>query len=1004
MAISLSDLRLHYGEAGAREKFERMCSLLIRSEYPDAQAIRVHVGDGGVDTSVGDWNGTDPVTVYQQKYFPDGLGESQKEQIRNAYNTARKNPRFVLDRWVLCLPIDLSSDEQKWWSRWKNKKDRTIELWGALKIEALLYEPKNRGILEEFFRLYDQRQIREIHEFITGQQGLVQAARTEAQDEQARMGWLQALRRASLARSMERWLAAGVRRKDAQIFFEDHSVGQPPTHIRPSAEKPLVLLVGELGSGKSLYGERIHLGAIDLAEADAMAPLPVYLRARDMVAGLEQEILAAVRGLGDAGTQGVALVLDGVDEAPLSVASSCLSQARVLVEEWPNTTVLVTARPVAEYGRAQEAVRVPLLSDAESYALMSRIAGESEQALGAVHQLSFRIAESKSLRDAISRPLFAILAGGYLRLMPEGKHLTKVELIEYLVQRSVRRVGEESERALHLLERLAVLSTDRGGKPVVKHEVASGADLRALLETRLAVEHAGSLSFPLPLLAEWFAARSLTAGFPTSVDLLSDPVRLERWFLPMVTHLATSSLDQASRLLEPLVRANPGMASSIMKEGLASWGAALDLSLPSPLDCGAQVHRAMAAWVDAVGPLAQLIAPVDGRGRLLKLGVSTFADGTLITAWLEAEDTSPDIFEMPQQLASRVDAIAPRVAPPPAGLLAYRRAKPTNLPAWSWKWAFDTINRALQDRLENYKLPLPEGPLVQESAWRTALALVNNMNGPHAYNINDPDGTTSEVTVHTRPDLDHSPIPLDQIEVLLREHTGPYYERRPSGWLHEQPRDRRFSLVHLRNEVARLRAAGESELRSPWPIADREDFIGLRWDWELFTPEQIVRRAEAIYTGALHAYERIVRLWFPRLAPRLAHAVLLPVRLLGTIHVPEKSEDGQYRGYPAPGIHYYFEPLPVGARSTIDFRLHTDEHRRTWDWQSSDWHHQVFAELREKIASHRPSAREWLNPTISNSILRIFYVGDDAKLAAMHLVLSWLQSDLENIGWTRFAT
>src|SRR5438876_11478829 len=104
-SISLSSLRYLWGSAGAPEKFQEMCSLLVKSEHPNAAGVRVQRGDGGVDTFAGPWAEDGDVTVYQMKYFPDGIGDSQKDQIRQSYTTARNNANFCLTTWVLCIPV-----------------------------------------------------------------------------------------------------------------------------------------------------------------------------------------------------------------------------------------------------------------------------------------------------------------------------------------------------------------------------------------------------------------------------------------------------------------------------------------------------------------------------------------------------------------------------------------------------------------------------------------------------------------------------------------------------------------------------------------------------------------------------------------------------------------------------------------------------------------------------------------------------------------------------------
>jgi hypothetical protein len=96
-------------------------------------------------------------------------GRKQKQEIRESYKVAQGNGNFTLAKWVLCIPTNLSPDEQRWWDDWKAKQDPTgevIELWAAIDIERLLMKPENQGVKEEFFRQEHLGQIREMHEAI----------------------------------------------------------------------------------------------------------------------------------------------------------------------------------------------------------------------------------------------------------------------------------------------------------------------------------------------------------------------------------------------------------------------------------------------------------------------------------------------------------------------------------------------------------------------------------------------------------------------------------------------------------------------------------------------------------------------------------------------------------------------------------------------------------------------------------------------------------------------
>ena len=112
-----------HGDAGAREIFEKICTQLMQAHYgEDAHSIRLNPGDDGIDILVGDFS--HPIENYQCKYFPDGLGDSQKAQIRKSFATSINAVDYKMKKWVLCVPCCLSANEFKWWSEWKSEKQK----------------------------------------------------------------------------------------------------------------------------------------------------------------------------------------------------------------------------------------------------------------------------------------------------------------------------------------------------------------------------------------------------------------------------------------------------------------------------------------------------------------------------------------------------------------------------------------------------------------------------------------------------------------------------------------------------------------------------------------------------------------------------------------------------------------------------------------------------------------------------------------------------------------
>jgi hypothetical protein len=747
-----------------------------------------------------------------------------------------------------------------------------------------------------------------------------------------RLARLEEIGRASRGRCAMRWQAAGVPRIEAFELADDPSVGAPGTDLRPHADKPLLLLIGEVGVGKSLLAERLLQDAIAKARDNANAPVPIYLEARKIVGRLREAALEEASSLGNPRIQGAMVILDGVDEAGMGSAAELLGEARVLVTEWARTAVVLTSRPLPMLIGGEEAVQVPRLSETEANALVGRLAGRAITPGEASMW-------PPSVHEAVRRPLFAVLLGTYLTEQGTGAPRSTGELLSSLVERCLVRAKADALSANRLLQRLAMLSTDRGGGPVPEADVGLRNGLTPLMDSGLVIARGRALDFALPILTEWFAAQSLGANQIVVDDLVRDPQRLERWRFPLIIAAATFGHDLVSAIVRPLAETHPGFASQIVEEAVARWGPGEEVTLPPSMESGERVRTAMEAWTKGVGPLAMLIAPVRPDGSLRPLAVST-KGGWLAIDWYPSDADLPSVVD-PGSYAGSL---------PQSGPFRYRAGQPAPQPAWAWRWALEDLAGSLSNLLRNRALPIEEGPLAQEAVWQTALTVVR------------------------RGSLEAHAIPLAELEERL--------QRLPLNTVFAGSRGGlrgRYALDLLRAEVDRLRRAGGTELVPPWPGPDRNSNAG-GWVWDPYSPERLLDPTKAVYAGALEGYLQIVRTWLQSLAPRLHTAVMLPARLVGEVS-PQRPGQGFETG---PRIHWHLEPLARGSENTVD--LHLSEGGDEVDPVT----------LLALVRSARPQASAWVFPAVHYSLLDVF-----GPSAATELAYSWLWHDLQEASWVQ---
>src|SRR5262245_10481068 len=76
------------GKPGGQKLFEDLIVDLVGVMHPTARSIEPNPGDWGIDVIVGNLSGGSAVHIWQAKYFIDGCGKSQQQQIRDAYKQA----------------------------------------------------------------------------------------------------------------------------------------------------------------------------------------------------------------------------------------------------------------------------------------------------------------------------------------------------------------------------------------------------------------------------------------------------------------------------------------------------------------------------------------------------------------------------------------------------------------------------------------------------------------------------------------------------------------------------------------------------------------------------------------------------------------------------------------------------------------------------------------------------------------------------------------------------
>lgn len=662
-------------------------------------------------------------------------------------------------------------------------------------------------------------------------------------------------------RSVRRYESLGVRRGPAAELVDDFDPVTDLQPFMPTVEAPAVLIVGEMGVGKSLLLDRAHRHDLSAAQERPQAPLPVFAHASEVESSLEAHVRLRCADLGEPQVHGVALKLDGLDDAPAR-SLALLSEAIALLRSWEGSTLMAATRPTNLSDPDLHVVTVAPLVEADAISLVNRVAGGQV----AVSTYSW----PRSIAEAALRPLFAIRLGLALRpRAPWDRPPSRGELLAGVVRDALRHSEQPSEQR-RLLGRLALaqLASTRGA--VAGRDIGSFREVESLVATGLVETGAEmrAVRFSLRIIAEWFMADALSRGEQDLASLLTRaPIEVWRDAIEMALADADAVItrDLANALIERL----PGDALRMFEDSRASWGVSAELE-GSAAEIGGRLVASMKVWVRGLGRLGELLAPSREDGGLT-LAVRQLAPGLLETSWYRGADELPPV-------VVRTDAIRPAQDWPRVATFG-TEAEPF--------WAIRTTGRELQEDLErvlsNHALDCAVPAIRAERAWAAARLLSN------------------ERTVF------EGPLPVADLRRRLIDAGNPALLRYGSALI-----DARY-LDEALNECDHR---GATALNPPWPSADVQHPARSGDTSGFFSDDQLLARTQGVYTAAIAAYVELVGEWFPSMSERMPLWKVLPARLVGILTPRTQAPWGN-----AATITYWYEPLPSGSRTSLDLRI-----------------------------------------------------------------------------------
>ena len=147
-------------EVLCNQLFENWCREEYKSDLVSFNVVNGAGGDGGVESYA--TLKSNEIIGLQAKWFPNSIGNSQVNQIKNSIQTALKvRPKII--RYIVCVPRDLASltgkggqSENERWEEMKLQvlKDLpslTIDLWDETRLLKELQKDDSSGIFKFCF-------------------------------------------------------------------------------------------------------------------------------------------------------------------------------------------------------------------------------------------------------------------------------------------------------------------------------------------------------------------------------------------------------------------------------------------------------------------------------------------------------------------------------------------------------------------------------------------------------------------------------------------------------------------------------------------------------------------------------------------------------------------------------------------------------------------------------------------------------------------------------------
>ena len=522
-------------------------------------------------------------------------------------------------------------------------------------------------------------------------------------------------------------------------------------------------------------------------------------------------------------------------------------------------------------------------------------------------------------------------------------------MVSLLVKRVLDESEDYPEETAELLKKLAIATTT-SGEPVLKSTLDRRSAVQALVaNSRLVVEQEDNFDFAIALFREWFAARALVEETisPSEIGLDSD-----RWVVPLAIAINSGAEGLSPEIMTILSEKDPSLAALVIREVKHNWSTENTEETPpsgSAMETGRRIREAMSNWKEGLGPLMTAIGPTSSDGTIPPLLVDK-GPRLITTSWYQGESQLDPVVEM-SEVMNHSSARTRQDWP------AWRSTEIEPTRVWQWATTKDELSQSLSEQLKGYRFALDSTlgiyELAAEFAKTIPTALVSTADSPK----------------------------IDELINLISEWTN-----RPGA----SPDDvvslgrQGYTINQLRlaqTMLSRLRSVGYKIISDPWPGPDKPTPTGVSKIWwdEIYTDQQLLARAKAIFDGALRIYTDIVDRWFPAFDKRHQMSYRLPVRIEGILVPGGNPERPEWHRV---SLMWWPRIVNSDSESGVFFEL------GSWDQIRGGATNEMLENAQQEYLEKRGRF------TYSTQVFHGNEPGPATKKAH-----DWLTSDLQNLGW-----